>query len=117
MYSCKSFISCKNNSRKFKYNSEYNELKENANIYFNCPLEKDKCKNYDSHKDKANLNDSQTNFSNTSYKLRLSQILKTNLGGSVQFGNYYLSQYPNINYLGRSEGQPGGGGSPPKNKY
>ena len=28
-----------------------------------------------------------------------------------------IEEHPNINYLGRVEGQPGGGGAPPKNKY
>jgi hypothetical protein len=38
-------------------------------------------------------------------------------GGITQFGNFYLKQPLSLNYLGRMEGQPGGGGSPPKNKY
>lgn len=38
-------------------------------------------------------------------------------GGITQFGNFYLQQPLSLNYLGRMEGQPGGGGSPPKNNY
>jgi hypothetical protein len=38
-------------------------------------------------------------------------------GGVTQFGNFYLKQPLSLNYLGRMEGQPGGGGSPPKNKF
>jgi len=37
--------------------------------------------------------------------------------GVTQFGNFYLKQPLSLNYLGRTEGQPGGGGSPPKNNY
>ena len=37
--------------------------------------------------------------------------------GITQFGNFYLNQPLTLNYLGRMEGQPGGGGSPPKNNY
>ena len=37
--------------------------------------------------------------------------------GITQFGNFYLKEPLTLNYLGRMEGQPGGGGSPPKNNY
>jgi len=57
------------------------------------------------------------NASNISNKRRISQLLRTSVGGSVNFGNYYLGEQPVINYLGRVPGQPGGGGSPPKNKF
>lgn len=71
---------------------------------------------------------SNTNASNLSYKMRLSQILKldsysqkvtriSRMGGKLQYGNFYLGQPLNINYLGRMEGMPGGSGSPPKNKF
>jgi hypothetical protein len=71
---------------------------------------------------------SNTNFSNLSYKRRLSQILKldsysqqvtriSRMAGKLQFGNFYLGQPLNINYLGRMEGMPGGSGMPPLNKF
>ena len=37
--------------------------------------------------------------------------------GNTQFGNFYLGQPLQINYLGRHEGMPGGSGSAPKNNY
>lgn len=69
-----------------------------------------------------------TNYSNMSYKMRLSQILKldgysqkitpiSRISGKTQFGNFYLGQPLNINYLGRMEGMPGGSGSPPLNTF
>ena len=69
---------------------------------------------------------SNTNFSNLSYKRRLSQILKidsysqnvtriSRMSGKLQFGNFYLGQTLNINYLGRMEGMPGGSGKSPSN--
>lgn len=69
-----------------------------------------------------------TNFSNLSYKMRLSQVLKldgnsqkinriSRISGKTQFGNFYLGQPLNINYLGRMEGMPGGSGSPPTNRF
>ena len=60
---------------------------------------------------------SNTPFSNTSYKLRFAHQIKTSLGGNTQYGSYYLGQPVVINYLGRVEGQPGGGGQPPKNTF
>ena len=33
--------------------------------------------------------------------------------GITQFGNFYLKQPLSLNYLGRMEGQPGGGGTGP----
>jgi hypothetical protein len=74
------------------------------------------------------LHTSNTNFSNLSYKMRLSQVLKldgysqkvnriSRISGKTQFGNFYLGQPLNINYLGRMEGMPGGSGMPPVNRF
>lgn len=50
---------------------------------------------------------------------RVAYAVNTYLGGRIQFGNYYLipSRRPGLNYLGRSEGMPGGSGAPIKNKF
>ncbi len=48
---------------------------------------------------------------------RISQIINFSKGGKSQFGNFYLGQPLNINYLGRSEGMPGGSGRPPVNRF
>jgi hypothetical protein len=53
----------------------------------------------------------------TSYASRLSQIVTSTKGGRVQYGNSYLEQPINVNYLGRTEGMPGGSGAPPLNKF
>ena len=69
-----------------------------------------------------------TNYSNLSQKMRLSQVLKldgssqnlnriSRISGKTQFGNFYLGQPLNLNYLGRMEGMPGGSGMPPTNKF
>jgi hypothetical protein len=71
---------------------------------------------------------SNTNFSNTSIYMQRSQFLILSgssqkaqpigrIGGTTQFGNGYLGQPVNINYLGRGEGQPGGSGAPPRNRF
>ena len=59
---------------------------------------------------------SQSTVSNTSRAQRISQIVNSTVGGSVQFGNYYIAQ-PVVNYLGRTEGQPGGSGGPLRNRF
>jgi hypothetical protein len=74
------------------------------------------------------IHTSNTNFSNLSYKMRLSQVLKldsssqvtnriSRISGKTQFGNFYLGEPLNINYLGRIEGMSGGSGSPPVNRF
>jgi hypothetical protein len=60
---------------------------------------------------------SQSTSSNTSRAQRISQVVQNSVGGSVQFGNYYLGQPVVFNYLGRTEGQPGGSGAPLRNRY
>jgi hypothetical protein len=72
---------------------------------------------------------SNTNFANVSNQQRIAQRLildgsSQNVvrisrfnGGITQYGNFYLNQPLSLNYLGRMEGQPGGGGSPPKNNF
>lgn len=70
-----------------------------------------------------------TNFANISNRQRIAQrlildgssqsvvrIARFN-GGITQFGNFYLDKPLTLNYLGRMEGQQGGGGSPPTNRF
>jgi hypothetical protein len=52
-----------------------------------------------------------------SNNIRTSQIVNYSRGGKTQYGNFYLGQSLNINYLGRMEGMPGGSGKPPKNTF
>jgi hypothetical protein len=52
---------------------------------------------------------------NVSNNRRISQIINYSKGGKTQYGNFYLGQPLNINYLGRFEGMAGGSGSPPSN--
>ena len=47
--------------------------------------------------------------------LRISNILSNNLGGKITWGNFGVPA--KVNYLGRVEGQPGGGARPLKNKF
>lgn len=74
------------------------------------------------------IHTSNTNSANISNKMRLSQILKldgssqkinriSRVSGRIQFGNFYLGQPLNINYLGKMEGMSGGSGMPPVNRF
>ena len=44
---------------------------------------------------------------------RIAQLIRSNLGGSVRFGDNSVR----VNFLGNYEGQPGGIGSSPKNNF
>lgn len=48
---------------------------------------------------------------------RIAQIVNYSKGGKTQYGNFYLGQPLNINYLGKMEGMPGGSGQVPKNIF
>jgi hypothetical protein len=52
-----------------------------------------------------------------STSIRISKLVNLTKGGKIQYGNYYLGEQVNVNYLGRIQGMPGGSGSPPVNKF
>lgn len=52
-----------------------------------------------------------------SNNIRVSQIVNFTKGGTTQFGNFYLGQPSQVNYLGRTAGMPGGSGAPPRNQF
>lgn len=54
---------------------------------------------------------------NISNAQRISGVINNTVGGSTQFGNYYLGEPVIFNYLGRVEGQPGGSGLPLRNRF
>lgn len=64
----------------------------------------------------TDIRDTTPNISN---KQRVSQLLSSSVGkgGKTHFGAAYTGQPRNINYLGRTEGQSGGSGSAPGNRF
>ena len=52
-----------------------------------------------------------------SHATKIAGIIRNTKGGKSQYGNFYLGQPLNINYLGRIQGMPGGSGMPPTNKF
>ena len=52
-----------------------------------------------------------------SYAKRISQVINYSKGGKTQYGNFYLGEPLNVNYLGKIAGMPGGSGMPPVNKF
>ena len=62
----------------------------------------------------ASFNSNST-YSNMSGNRRMAQAISSTLGGKLHFGNFYLNQPINVNYLGKTPGQPGGSGKPLRN--
>ena len=60
---------------------------------------------------------SDTPSARVSYATRIAQIIRNTKGGKTQYGNFYLGQPLNVNYLGRIEGMSGGSGMPPVNRF
>jgi hypothetical protein len=100
-----SYYNLKNNTGPIK---KYKKLIEYADFvkYENCRCQPEIGKN-----DSANPNSSYN-----SRNLRVAQTINATRGGRIQFGNINGTPLP-LNYLGRLEGMPGGGGSPIKNKF
>jgi hypothetical protein len=96
-------------SRIIKYISQYNAIygtEGKINTCFCIPNKYDK-----------NTPISDSPSARVSYATRISQLIQSTKGGKVQYGNLYLGEPLNVNYLGRVEGMPGGGGMPPKNRF
>jgi hypothetical protein len=97
-----------NSSRIINYVAAYNAMFPNSQ-QLDCVCSPDK---YD--KNTIGSDSPSIKFSNNR---RISQIINYSKGGKTQYGNFYLGQPLNLNYLGRAEGMPGGSGMPPKNKF
>lgn len=95
-------------SRMIRYVAQYNELYGADGEINTCYCIPDK---YD-----KTTPGSQSPSTNLSYATRISQIIQYTRGGKTQYGNFYLGQPLNVNYLGRIEGMPGGSGTPPINR-
>jgi hypothetical protein len=55
--------------------------------------------------------------STISNNMRISQIISSNLGGRITFGNLNNNNNSFVSYLGGIEGQPGGVPRPLRNKF
>lgn len=96
-----------NTSRLIYYVTEFNALNPTSQKTCYCISNK-----YD--KNTPISNSSSAKISNA---VRTSQIVNFSKGGNTQYGNFYLGQPLNLNYLGKMEGMPGGSGMPPLNKF
>jgi hypothetical protein len=95
-----------NSSRIINYIALHNNLFPNTE-QLNCSCIPDNYNKFTTGSDSPS-----TRVSNST---RISQIINYSKGGKTQYGNFYLGQPLNINYLGRIEGMPGGSGSRPTN--
>jgi hypothetical protein len=109
MYSYQNFTpgSRSNTSRIINYVAEYNAVNPNAITTCYCVPDK-----YD-----KNTPGSDSSSAKVSKATRLAQVIQSTKGGKIQYGNFYLGEPLNINYLGRVEGMPGGSGKPLTNKF
>lgn len=97
-----------NTSRMINYVAEYNAVNPNKPP-ISCLCIPNK---YD-----KNTPGSDSSSAKVSYATRISQVIQSRKGGKSQYGNFYLGQQLNINYLGRLEGMPGGSGLPILNRF
>ena len=96
--------------RMINYNAVYNHL--NANSLNRIPSLQCLCVPNKYDKLAVGSDSPSVKISNNR---RIAQIINYSKGGKTQYGNFYLGQPLNINYLGRIEGMAGGSGSPPSN--
>jgi hypothetical protein len=96
-------------SRMINYVAEYNQLYGTEGQINTCYCIPDK---YD-----KNTPGSDSSSARVSRATLLSQLIQSTKGGKSHYGNFYLGQPLNVNYLGRVEGMPGGSGMPPKNRF
>jgi hypothetical protein len=110
MYSQTQFTPGKksNSSRMINYIAMYNQRYGNYEN-LNCICIPDKF-------DKRILGSDSPSI-RVSKNIRTTRIINFTKGGKTQYGNFYLGEPPNVNYLGRIEGMPGGSGSPPVNRF
>lgn len=111
MYSYRQFTpgGRRDTSRMIKYAAEYNNIYGTEGQDKTCYCIPDK---YD-----KNTPGSDSSSAKISYATKISQIINYSKGGKTQYGNFYLGQPLNVNYLGRIEGMSGGGGAPPVNRF
>jgi hypothetical protein len=111
MHSQQSFTPGKNSTsyKLINYITEYNAMFPNAK-QLTCA----KCSGDIYNKFVIGSDSPSRKVSNN---IRTSQIVNYSKGGKTQYGNFYLGQPLNINYLGRMEGMSGGSGSAPKNQF
>ncbi len=64
---------------------------------------------------KPNNQTTSTNNASQTRSQRIAQLARGYLGGTIQFGD--VSTQPRYSFLGRTEGQPGGIGAPPLNRF
>jgi len=96
-----------NASRMITYVAEYNARFPNAKIPCAC---------INNLYNKA-IPGSDSPSTRVTYNARISQIINYSKGGKTQYGNFYLGQPLQLNYLGRNQGMPGGSGMPPVNRF
>ena len=112
-----------NKSRRVLYNAQYNYIKNMLNVnsqenafYYPALQQQQELECNCQLINNMNIPNPYTN-PNESKATRISRIIKrTSNSGKFNFGNSYLGNGFQINYLGRTPGQSGGSGKAPKNR-
>ena len=110
MYSYQGFTpgSSRNTFRMINYVAQFNAVNPNGSPK-SCLCIPNK---YD-----KNTPGSDSSSAKVSYATKIAQTILSKKGGKSQYGNFYLGQPLNVNYLGRIEGMSGGSGMPPINRF
>lgn len=116
-----------NKTKKLQYNAillNTNNTLNASSIFpqknkFICSCESQiiEIQNYENYSLDVGTGVSINTLPNMSKALRVSNILKNYTSyGQFQYANASLENRRNVNYLGKTEGQKGGSGAPPKNR-
>lgn len=112
-------------SRMIHYNAVYDQLRQNLNndplnpiFYYSTSAQQREivCSCFNNVAKKF-APESQGTSGNISNNMRIAQSIRIPRSGRPQFGNFYLGEPLSLNYLGRMEGQSGGGGVPLRNQF
>ena len=116
MFSQRQFTPGNNSNAKriINYNAVYDQLNANS---LNQNTVNTSCTRCVPHIYNKNIPLTDSPSIRISYNTRISQLVNIYKGGKTQFGNFYLGEPLQLNYLGRTEGMPGGSGAPPKNYF
>ena len=122
MFSQRKFTPGNNSTAKriINYNAVYDQLRANPYNqipYINNDNNNTNCTRCEPVITNKNVPLSDSPSTRLSYNSRVSQLVNITKGGSTHFGNFYLGQPLQLNYLGRAEGMPGGSGRPPRNQF
>jgi hypothetical protein len=115
MHSRRQFTPGNNSNAKriINYNAVYDQLRL-AGGYDTTNTTCNKCMPMIYNKSTTQTDSPSIRLSNNR---RISQIINITKGGNTEYGNFYLGQPLELNYLGNPPGLPSGSNRPPRNQF